>query len=249
MLNKQYRYILFDCMNTLLLPDPENTPLISLEGRQVISTAAVLTDYLRRYDPALTVAGVHRTLREGWHWANERRGASHQEIPALQRFGQVFEMLNIPVESDGRLEQALLVHMQAVTASYYLPPEHRALLLALKHHYPIGLFSNFDCAPELRRLLERQGIAEWFSPLLISEEIGWRKPGKIGFDKALAQVPAEREDILFVGDSLEDDVLGALEAGVDIAWFNRRSVPAPSAVNPTRVLASLDELRGILKLD
>ncbi len=54
------------------------------------------------------------------------------------------------------------------------------------------------------------------------------------------------QDILFVGDSLEDDVQGARQAGIDVAWINTRGLPAPANFPPTYELRELPALIDLL---
>jgi FMN phosphatase YigB (HAD superfamily) len=49
-----------------------------------------------------------------------------------------------------------------------------------------------------------------------------------------------------VGDNLNSDVKGALDAGLDACWFNLRGRPADPAVTPTYTVHALDEIPALL---
>jgi HAD superfamily hydrolase (TIGR01549 family) len=244
---KPYRLILFDCFNTLFVQDPSRLPRLELDGRTVISTAGLLLEPLRALDPTLGVEAVHHAQRGAWRWAEQERGPELREVPAPRRFRHACEALGL-VAPDEALVQALLdVHMRALTDSFAFPPAHRQVLSALRAQYRLGLFSNFDHAPALHRLLRETGIVDWFDPLLVSDGLGYRKPGAAAFDAALRHIGLPPGAILFVGDSLEDDVAGARGAGLDVAWLNPKGAAAPESCRPTYELASLLELPALLE--
>lgn len=99
------------------------------------------------------------------------------------------------------------------------------------------LASNFDerlnavCAG----LEELQGI----SSVIISSEVGWRKPAPMFFDIVCQQTNCRPEEILFVGDDLINDIHGAKQAGMATAWIDRKGEP------PGVMLESGDELGAI----
>ena len=52
---------------------------------------------------------------------------------------------------------------------------------------------------------------------------------------------------LFIGDSVEDDVVGAIGAGIDVAWINATAAALPDDVPPpTFTLKAITELESIL---
>jgi putative hydrolase of the HAD superfamily len=83
----------------------------------------------------------------------------------------------------------------------------------------LGIISNWD--ERLRPLLEQIGLAPYFDTIVVSVEIGHHKPELEIFRRAaeLLQVPAER--ILHVGDSMEEDMRGAAEAGFQTVLLDR----------------------------
>jgi putative hydrolase of the HAD superfamily len=76
----------------------------------------------------------------------------------------------------------------------------------------LGVASNFD--GRLRTVLN--GIAEHrlLDGLIISSEVGWRKPALQFFVAVAARLALEPREILFIGDSLENDYRGAVAAGM-----------------------------------
>ena len=110
----------------------------------------------------------------------------------------------------------------------------------------LALLSNFDYGPGLRDLLREAEIETCFDPLVISAEIGYRKPGQPAFDHALSAAGVPRESVLLGGDSLGDDVAGALAAGVDVAWLNRNGQLAKPGAEPTYTITELPQVESLL---
>ena len=114
-----------------------------------------------------------------------------------------------------------------VTTKIELYPETRDVLSALA---PVrsAIVSNAD----------QEHVAAWDFTLpvefiLISETVRAYKPHRLVFERALQQLGLAPHEVLHVGDSEVDDVKGAKEAGLSVAWVNRdgrrrrADVPAP----------------------
>ena len=91
------------------------------------------------------------------------------------------------------------------------------------------------------------GLKDYFDTIILSEDAGVNKPSSLYFDYALKISGACRETTLMIGDNLQTDVLGALNAGFDAMLFNRWNVNAcESPQPPTFVVNSLRDIMTIL---
>jgi putative hydrolase of the HAD superfamily len=89
----------------------------------------------------------------------------------------------------------------------------------------LGIISNFD-----RRLYEifaHLGIRETFEHMIISSEIGVRKPAARIFKEAAQRFDVNVSEILHVGDELESDFAGARAAGLDALLVNHKESKLP----------------------
>ena len=94
--------------------------------------------------------------------------------------------------------------------------------------------------------LEACGLRDYFDMIILSEDAGVNKPSPLYFDYALRQSGASRETTLMIGDNLQTDILGAMNAGFDAMLFNRWQVdPNGGSKSPTYVV---DALRDIIKI-
>jgi putative hydrolase of the HAD superfamily len=160
-------------------------------------------------------------------------------------------LLGMAGAEDDLVARLLDLHTELVADSYLLPAAYPAVLQRVAQRHRLALFSNFDYAPALRRLLGQHGLDRLFDPIVISAEIGFRKPGRKAFELALAPIPHPRETVLFVGDSLVDDVAGAAGAGLTVAWINAAgAAPASGAATgprPDFVIRDLTQLEALLE--
>lgn len=114
--------------------------------------------------------------------------------------------------------------------------------------YLLGVVSNWSSY--LRAILTDLGIARYMRFLVISADIGFRKPDRQIFERAgaLAGVPLGR--CLHVGDTFEDDYAGAERAGLVATLLNRKGsdgLPSRRAGLPVSFIRSLRELSCTLQ--
>lgn len=91
------------------------------------------------------------------------------------------------------------------------------------------------------------GLRDYFDTIILSEDAGVNKPSPLYFDYALKTSGAHRETTLMIGDNLQTDILGALNAGLDAMLVNRWKVDvSESPQPPTFVVNSLRNIINIL---
>ena len=140
-----------------------------------------------------------------------------------------------------------------VFASYYqLASTTHALLEALRRRgLRLALVSN-TASPEwlLRPVLEKQGLVERLDAIVLSSEVGKRKPHPALFERALSEVGTAPDEALFVGDRLDADVVGAAGVGiptVQALWF--RADDAEVDVDPDfQAFTQMDVLNVVERL-
>lgn len=107
---------------------------------------------------------------------------------------------------------------------------------------PLRVVSNFDS--RLYGVLEALGLAPFFRGVWISSEVGAAKPDRLIFEQAVAPYQASR--VWHIGDSWEDDVLGAQGAGLQAIWLRRdRPLLPDPAVNDPQAVPQIADLRDV----
>jgi len=97
-------------------------------------------------------------------------------------------------------------------------PEVREVLDELKPRYRLGAVSDAQSAwavPELRTV----GLADYFYPIVVSGDLGYRKPDPRIFALALRRMHVAPEEAIFVGNDMYRDVYGARQAGMRTVFF------------------------------
>ncbi len=95
--------------------------------------------------------------------------------------------------------------------------------------------------------LKTTGFDKYFDEVITSEEVGYEKPRKEFFDFCLSKYPDVKKDrILMVGDSINADILGAINYKIDSCWFNPSGKTTKH--KPTFTITELSELMDIILL-
>lgn len=94
--------------------------------------------------------------------------------------------------------------------------------------------------------LDACGLRNYFDTIILSEDAGVNKPSKAYFDYALKQSGANRETTLMIGDNLQSDILGALNAGLDAMLFNRWAIDDKDI--PQKPTFIVDDLKAIIDI-
>jgi FMN phosphatase YigB (HAD superfamily) len=244
-----YNAVLFDLFDTLVRFDRERMPEITIKDKVVRSSAGMLHGILKTQAPQIGLEACYEALGESWREAERLRALDHREVSASDRFAHFFRRLGLDEAAlpAGFGRSLIDAHRGALGHAAAFPPHHGPLLRRLAERYRLAVVSNFDYTPTALDILERAGITGLFGAIVVSDEVGWRKPRRDIFDVALARLGVRAEDSLFVGDRADLDVLGAQQVGMDAAWINRDGEPLPPGVaRPTYEIRDLGELAGIL---
>jgi HAD superfamily hydrolase (TIGR01509 family) len=243
----RYRAVLFDLFDTLVRFDRTRLPEIRVDGTTVRSTAAHLLPLLAPHAPGLDLPRLYEALLWSWQEAERRRGADHREVRAEERFGLLLGRLGLEPSRlpAGVIEALITTHQRLLAGAAELPEGHRRLVRRLAARYRLAVVSNFDYAPTAHGILG--ALAPLFRTVVVSADVGWRKPKPVIFDVALAALGVRPAEALFVGDRAEIDVLGAKGVGMGAAWLNPEAQPCPAGVPaPDFELRALEELEPLL---
>ena len=122
-------------------------------------------------------------------------------------------------------------------------PDAHETLQYLQSKYTLHLISNGFSESQGTKI-SKTNIGRYFQHVIISEVIGVNKPDKAIFEHALSLAQTTKEKSLMIGDSLEADVYGALNFGMDAIYFNPTRLDKPEDV-PLQI-SSLKELTLLL---
>ncbi len=230
---------------------------------------AVITDYIgtlvnaRYYNmdasrktlhQALTNVGFETDLPEfleAYTQAHEKyRTVRYEQLREVTNAVWVCEALNslgctVSTE-DSRIKAALNVFFQKYVESLELRPCTKKLLKRIKECCKLGLISNFTYAPVIYASLRKLGINRYFDTVIVSHENGWRKPHAQIFQDALRTLQVNAKEAVFIGDSPNEDIQGAIAAGIKTVFvpsqfYNLKNLKE-SNQKPDYVATGLDDI-------
>ncbi|MBS1747594.1 MAG: YjjG family noncanonical pyrimidine nucleotidase [Bacteroidetes bacterium] len=91
--------------------------------------------------------------------------------------------------------------------------------------------------------LKYSNLHSYFKEIITSEAAGSLKPNKEIFEFALKAAHAQTEESIMIGDNIEADIKGAMNAGLDTIFVNH--IQAVTTVQPTYTIHHLQELENI----
>ena len=151
------------------------------------------------------------------------------------------------LEYVGCRDKDLAAHLNAIYRKHRfedieLYPDVVPTFDILAPHFKLGLLSNGNTYPE------RCGLDGRFAFVVFSQDVQVEKPHPRIFKITAERAGCELTEMLHVGDSLENDVAGARNAGVSSVWLNREGVPNNTETQPDYEVASLAEIPAIVGL-
>lgn len=127
-------------------------------------------------------------------------------------------------------------------------------LAALTGRYPIAIATNATVSgrEDIERALDRVDLLQYIDEIFCFTEIGWRKDSRRFWEFVTAATGVRGGQIAMIGDSLEQDVIGPRESGIQSIWFNqdgRQFVRSRAYPTITRLLDAVPLVDGILAPD
>jgi putative hydrolase of the HAD superfamily len=98
-------------------------------------------------------------------------------------------------------------------AEMRLDPEAIPVLDRLRSKKRLALVSNFDHPPHVHRLVADLELEPYFETVVVSGDVGCKKPDPAIFNPALAKTGLKPEQVAYVGDT-DDDIGAAVAAGM-----------------------------------
>lgn len=107
---------------------------------------------------------------------------------------------------------------------------------ALAEKYPLFIATNGPCSRQSGRVA-KAGLLDYFIDVFASDQMGAEKPDPQFFihalercQKDLADPDLTWDEMLLIGDSVRNDMSGAMKMGMQTIWFCKGGRPAPAAV-------------------
>jgi len=118
--------------------------------------------------------------------------------------------------------------------------------------YRMALISNAGDTPNVERLLDKGRLTKYFEPTLVSAGEGIRKPHVGLYQKVLQAWNLDPQEVVMIGDTLMEDILGAQRAEVHQIWL-KEHVDTPQnhetslQIHPEAIASKFEEIPGIIR--
>lgn len=230
--------VLFDFGDTLVQASPEYSLDVCL-SRLLRSLACdgisvPLEDYKRAYDETYERIIARNSLRE----------TPYEAI--ICRTLSLCGYLSTP--TDRSIVEATKTFMECWMQARTMEKNVPFILQELKKRFTLGVVSNLAYSPAVSRTLDRFGVAKYFDAIIVSADVGWRKPSPKIFTKALQTMGIAAIETVYVGDELDHDIEGAMNVGMHTVLLKRPSTNmAASNVKPDIIVYGWKELPNGVK--
>lgn len=246
---RRYEAVICDMFDTLVNFRWDRLPLVLYDGREIRSSSPLVYEAVRSLCPGVSLSDFCGAFIESSREAEMIRHTTQREVTAHARFQMLRQRLGIPngATADVFLQTVLAEQTRQLRRVMEFPEENRDALEALRSRYRMGVLSNFDYAPTVEAALADFGIRDRFEIVMVSADVGWRKPHPEIFRETLRRMRLGAQQVVFVGDTPEADVEGPQGVGIDTIWLDRgtASLP-PDAPPPTHTVSRFAEVPRLL---
>ena len=158
-----------------------------------------------------------------------------------KRLKNSFDAINYAI-SDEEIDEISIDYIRFLPENNHLFDGAIELLEYLKPNYNLHIITNGFADVQFKKI-NNSKIANFFHTVTNSEMAGVKKPNPTIFDFALGLAKAKKENSIMIGDSLDADVQGALDAGLDAIYFNEKNIEVE---NNIKHISHLLELKKYL---
>ena len=162
----------------------------------------------------VSLAGYNLAMEETLRW---RRHAKFEgrEISFVDSARKTLRILNVNPAPD------LISEIEGLEYKHYdwcLLPGVRETLANLARQFRLAIISN-SATDSVLRVLKEENLLHFFDAVVLSKDVGFRKPDLRIFNYALDRLGTTAEEALYVGDNFVLDVLGAKKSGMKVIWL------------------------------
>lgn len=176
------------------------------------------------------------------YWKLYERNEIDQETLRINRLKDSFKALNYPITLE-EINVISVLFIEYLTSNNHLIDGTIEILDYLKDNYKLHIITNgFSFVQEVK--LQKSQLDKYFVTITNSELAGHKKPHENIFQYALSLANASKDQSVMVGDSIDADVLGAINFGMKAVYFN----PANEIVSHDAIIQiqKLTQLKNIL---
>jgi len=210
---KSYKHLFFDLDHTLWDFDKNSEATL----RQLYAEYGLAERGINDFDALYKAFNVHNDKL----WARYRNGYIKREELRWKRMWLM--LLDFKVADTALAHELSTAYLEILPTQTLLMPHAKETTQRMKLQY--------------------SGISRYFTHMVTSEKSNSLKPHREIFDFALNMAKTAAEDSIMIGDAIDIDILGAINAGWDTVYYNPHQLP--HSRKPTYEVTHLEELMKI----
>jgi len=210
-MKKAYKHLFFDLDHTLW--DFEKNSELTLE--QLYTEYKLDERGIDDFDAFVGFFNAHNDRL----WERFRNGYIRRDDLRWKRFW--LALLDFKIGDTALAHELSSAYLEILPTQSVLTPHAREILdyCSVDGRYCLHLITNgFETTQWMK--LQYSGISSYFKEIITSEKSNALKPHADIFAYALKATGAEISHSIMIGDALEVDVMGALNAGWDQVYYN-----------------------------
>jgi putative hydrolase of the HAD superfamily len=174
-------------------------------------------------------------------WEQYRNGRIRQDELRVKRMKMA--LLDFKIADEELSQQMNVLFLDLLPTRNILFPHAKEVLQYLANrNYELHLITNgFEAVQHSK--LKYAGLDVFFKEVITSESSNSIKPNKEIFEFAFQKTNAKPSTSIMIGDTIEVDIQGAINAGIDQVFVNHTGIS--TAIKPTYTVHSLKELEEI----
>lgn len=208
--------ITFDLWDTVFIDDTDEPkrkaagrPTKAVERRQLVKQFVDRHQQISQEIVNAAYDTQDAAFRKVWH-------DHHITWSVKERLEIVLKGLGVTLPED-ELAELVKLHeeMELEFRPDFVPGVHDAIK-ALSEKYKLAVISDAIFSPgrSLKKLLEDEGLLQYFTTFVFSDEVGCSKPAEHIFNAAKEGLGVEFNEIVHIGDREHNDILGPEKMGM-----------------------------------
>jgi HAD superfamily hydrolase (TIGR01662 family) len=179
--------------------------------------------------------------------ATSRANLYRIEIPMDEIIARVIGKFGVRNPYQGFIQGAVEEYYRPEIASWQLFPDTMEALTNLeKNGYLLGLISNAKSAWQVNSILRKFDLSRFFKVTLISASLRMRKPRPDVFLNALDKLSLTPRETVFIGNSIDADVIGSRSVGMRAIHLRREPPDRDLIVDPDATVSSLSDAVNVV---
>ncbi|MDX8045244.1 HAD family hydrolase [Gracilibacillus sp. S3-1-1] len=153
--------------------------------------------------------------------------------------------IKLSYEDAVRFQEVYLQEQRKI--QLFHPMKHLLEQLA-KQNIRLAVLTNGELNHQMMKV-EQLGLTNWIPAehIFVSGDVGCSKPDIQVFEHLENKLNLEKEQTLYIGDSYHHDVIGAKNAGWQVAWLNHRNRELPEhRLKPDYIAEKPDDILSIV---